>query len=567
MTEHRPTSILFGDRVKAIWIFIFVALFVRLATLGVSPLYDLTEGRYAEIGREMAATGDWITPRLGPDKPFFSKPPLHYWMTAFQFRVLGVNEFAARLPGFLSALVTLGLTWLLASRLYGRKVAAWASLVLVTSAVFFFSSAWVMTDMTLCACVTGVMVALILALHEERARESRLFGYAFFAFLGLGMLAKGPVAVALCTLAVLFWLAVTRRVQLLKKLPWGGGLLLAALICVPWYVLAEVKNPGFLRYFIVNEHILRYLKHDFGEQYGSTGHTFFRGMIWAMLFAGLLPWSPLLLVAMWRAMRRRFWRRLPRHDTPALLIGWALAPLALFTPARSVMITYILPAIPACAILAGQLLGSYDSSVQLTSLLSRLRPAALLRWLAAPVFVGLAGAFGAIIYLVHVYRLPVGDTLLGLGMVGAFIVLLTLRPLRLNRLRYILCIAAIIPSFAIYASVVIDDEVGRVKSTRDVAEIIHGDATLAGRSVVFFKEAPYSAEFYLGGRVSSLNKDRAAMRNAIVAGDILVIAQRDLKKLSDADRSRLERIVPCAPYAIVIPKAAQLAKAGEKSPM
>jgi 4-amino-4-deoxy-L-arabinose transferase-like glycosyltransferase len=185
--------------------------------------------------------------------------------------------------------------------------------------------------------------------------------------------------------------------------------LLALLICLPWYVMAEIRNPGFLRYFIVNEHILRYLRPDFGEQYGSTGHTYMRGMIWGMMFAGFLPWSPLLLFAAWRAVRRKLWRRLAGgRDAEALLIGWLLAPLVLFTPARSVMITYILPAIPACAILAGRLLASYAERSRESLRLAGLRPLDPFYLLAIPALFCLPGAGVALLYVDRVYDLPLG---------------------------------------------------------------------------------------------------------------------------------------------------------------
>ncbi|MDX1268612.1 MAG: glycosyltransferase family 39 protein, partial [Oceanisphaera sp.] len=235
---------------------IFLILVLRLFTLGAYPLSDTTEARYAEIGREMVATGNWITPQLDLGLPFWAKPPLSTWLTAASIKVFGANEFAARFPAWLLAIGVLLITYRLAHSLYDRPTALLATTVLASTGLFFGLAGGVMTDPSLGLATTLIMAGLILGLKEH----SRLWGNLMFVGAGLGLLAKGPIAIVLTGFPVFIWLFWQKQWKaFFTDLPWLTGLPLMIAIALPWYLLAENATPGFLEYFFVVEHFMRFV--------------------------------------------------------------------------------------------------------------------------------------------------------------------------------------------------------------------------------------------------------------------------------------------------------------------
>lgn len=325
--------------------FLFMA---RLVTMSLVPLNDSTEARYGEIARKMLETGNWVTPQHDYGVPFWAKPPLSTWLSAFSMKCLGVNEFAARFPEFLLSLGVLWLVWGVAKKHSGSLVAMYAVLVLSASMYFFLDAGAVMTDPSLLFCTTLAMVAFWCAINEGSTR----WAYLFFVALGLGLLAKGPIALVLVGLTVFFWVLLQNKWLLLwKRLPWASGTLLTALVAFPWYFLAERRTPGFLNYFIVGEHVHRFLTPGWtGDKYGMAHHAPW-GMIWIYAAAGIFPWS--ILGCFWL---RKHWRKVPFlcRDNDGwmsyLLLG-SLLPLVFFTFSSNIIYPYVIPALPAFAIL------------------------------------------------------------------------------------------------------------------------------------------------------------------------------------------------------------------------
>ena len=316
-------------------------LLLRLALMAALPLNDTTEARYAEIARKMLESGDWVTLWHDYGVPFWAKPPLSTWLGAAAMGLFGENELAVRLPSLLLGLATLWLTAELARRRDGAAAGRASALILAGSLLFFVAAGAMMTDPALLLAVTLSLAAFWHALHGG----GRLWGYAFFAGLGLGLLAKGPLAVVLVGLTVAPWVALRRQWRALWQcLPWPGGSLLALAIALPWYALAEWRTPGFLEYFIVGEHLGRFLDPGWsGDRYGFA-HASPRGLIWLHAAGALLPWS--LLAPLW-------WWRARRSAAPADADGWrlylwlwTLAPLLFFSLSGNVIFPYALPALP-----------------------------------------------------------------------------------------------------------------------------------------------------------------------------------------------------------------------------
>jgi 4-amino-4-deoxy-L-arabinose transferase-like glycosyltransferase len=330
---------------------ILMTALLRLATLGAYPLTDNTESRYAEIAREMVVTDNWITPQLDEGVPFWAKPPLSIWLTAVSFKLFGMSEFSARLPSFLLAGGVLWLTFLLGRQLYGRNAGLLASAILASTLVFFVLAGGVMTDPALGFSTTLVMVSLILALETR----SRLWGYLLFVGVGLGLLAKGPIAVVLAGFPVFIWLFWKRQWgHFFRELPWLTGIPLMLLIASPWYVAAELRTPGFVEYFIVGEHYLRFVDPGWGGDLYGSQHIRPRGMIWLFWLAAALPWSFVFLGLLISRLfgSGRDLRLFSLSDRwVALLLLWAITPMLFFSLASSIIATYVYPGIPPFALL------------------------------------------------------------------------------------------------------------------------------------------------------------------------------------------------------------------------
>lgn len=327
---------------RAILVALAALLLIRVILMIWLPLTDSTEARYAEIARKMVETGDWITPQFDYGVPFWGKPPLHSWVAALGMALFGVGAFGARLFILAAALGVLALLFGWAKRDHGSTVAMAATAICGSGVMFFGAAAFVMTDMVMCAGTTLSMVAFYRCAQGDRS----IWGYLFFIGLGIGLLAKGPTAAALTALPILLWVAATARWRALAALPWAGGVLLTLLLTLPWYISAELKTPGFLRYFLIGEHIERFLVPGWsGDLYGS-GHFEPKGRIWVFGAAAFLPWS---LAALPLIARPR--RLLNGGGQDSYLVCWMLGPLILFTPAANILPAYCLPGLPAAALL------------------------------------------------------------------------------------------------------------------------------------------------------------------------------------------------------------------------
>ncbi len=329
-----------------------VAASVRLATLGMYPLMDTTEARYAEIARRMAELGDWVTPWIGNAEPFWGKPPLSFWITATSFKLLGAGAFAARLPHWLCGAM---IAWVLWSWMCGRsrREAVYALAVIVGSGLFIAAAGAVMTDMFFALGLTMAMRGFWRVLHGnsgERRREQYLF---FFSGIAVGLLAKGPLTVAIAAIPIAAWTLTTGQTRrVFAEIDWGRGLILVLAIVLPWYWLAELRTPGFLEYFLAGEHWYRFTVPGWdGDRYGHA-HEFARGTIWLFAALAALPWSLLLPVAAMRWRRRVHPARREDRSLIGYLLLWALTPCVLFTPSRNILWTYVLPGLPAFAMLA-----------------------------------------------------------------------------------------------------------------------------------------------------------------------------------------------------------------------
>jgi 4-amino-4-deoxy-L-arabinose transferase-like glycosyltransferase len=348
---------------------LYICYFSHLGAIGfVGP----DEPRYAWIARDMAETGDWVTPRLY-GKPWFEKPPLFYWGAALSFKLFGVSEAAARLPSAISALLaTLALAWL-ALRLYGEETAQWLLLLLPTTVGMIGFSHAASTDMPFSAMLTIAMVCAAIVLGLTRNENSPiipqtpwlallLFGF----FLGLAVLAKGPAAIILSGGAVFFWAVFTKRWRDAFRLLHPAAIASFCLTALPWYILCARRNPDFFRIFIVEHNFKRYLTPEFQH----IQPFWYYGPV---VLIAILPWSVLLLLAANDAILSFRQNRWIKSDSLFLAL-WAIIPLLFFSFSQSKLPGYVLPVLPPLAAFASQGL-----------VLAFQRSLAIARWVAITV--------------------------------------------------------------------------------------------------------------------------------------------------------------------------------------
>ncbi|MGH8801933.1 MAG: phospholipid carrier-dependent glycosyltransferase, partial [Casimicrobiaceae bacterium] len=329
---------------------IVVALAVIMAlvwftNLGTRRLQHPDEGRYAEIAREMAVTGNWITPRLDGIK-YFEKPPLQYWLTAASFEAFGISDGTARLStavaGFLAVLAVGATGAVVASPAAGLLAAA-----VLASSVWHFGIAHILTlDALLVLWLTVALCAFLLAQRDAATPHARA-GWMLVAWAAtaLGILTKGVVALAIpaCTLVV--YALATRDFGPWRRLHLVKGLLLLLAISAPWFVVVSMRNPEFPRFFFIHEHVERFLTTELRRP----------GPWWyflPMFVAGLLPWTGVFLVRVGPAWRDGAATR-SGFSWPRFCLTWAAFILVFFSLSGSKLPSYILPMFPALALVLG----------------------------------------------------------------------------------------------------------------------------------------------------------------------------------------------------------------------
>jgi 4-amino-4-deoxy-L-arabinose transferase-like glycosyltransferase len=328
------------------WIYAALAALIALlwlATLTARPLFNPDEGRYAEIPREMQSGGDWVIPHLN-GLAYIEKPPLQYWATALSFRLLGPSEFAARLYSALTALGTILLAWLAARRLWGPD-AGWRAAAVLSGMLMFVVLGQLLTlDMSLTFYMTLSLAAFLSA---QQAAQPRRWMLLAWAATGLGVLTKGLVAAAIPAAVLILYSLYSRDASPWHRLYARWGLPLFLAITVPWHWLAARRLADFLEFFFVHEHVARYLTPIADRQ---EPWWFFGGVF----LAGSMPWTLPALRVLGGGWRRGLVP--PAAFNPTLFLWiWAVFIGVFFSLSDSKLMPYILPLMPALALLIAAL--------------------------------------------------------------------------------------------------------------------------------------------------------------------------------------------------------------------
>lgn len=320
---------------------------VWFGTLEYRKLIKPDEGRYAEIAREMAVTGDFVTPRLNGIK-YFEKPPLQYWATATAFRTFGENEWTARLWSGLTGFAGVLLAYFAGRRFFGSTAGALAATVLGTSFLYVFIGHLNTLDMALCFFLQLTVCAFMFGqAAPPGSRSERNWMLVAWAAMALALLSKGLVGIVLPGATLFVYSVVQRDLSPWKRMHFGLGLPLFLILAAPWFVAVTLANPEFPRFFFIYEHFERFLSKTEHRRYQPAWYFI------PILLGGLLPWTTLAL----QALATAWTRPEPGHfNVRRFLLLWTAVVFLFFSASGSKLPSYILPVFPAVALLTGDAL-------------------------------------------------------------------------------------------------------------------------------------------------------------------------------------------------------------------
>lgn len=407
--------------------------------LGAFGLIGADEPRYAQVAREMLDHRDWITPTLG-GHPWLEKPPLYYWQAMLVYSIIGVSDVAARIPSALDATLLVIAVYFFFRR-FRRGVEVDAALMTASCAGIIGYARAASMDMPLAAAFTAAM----LAWWAWRESERRVYLAAFYLCLALGMLAKGPVAPFLAAVILLIFAAACGSWRAVLRTLWVPGILLFCVIALPWYIAVQIQNPQFFREFILEHNLARF----------STGLYHHPEPFWYYLpvtALALVPWIVFVAASCIESFRVWWAERKTARTEPDLELQfrifaccWLVVPVLFFSISQSKLPGYILPAIPAGAVLlADYLLQHFEHEEPLSRRLTVLHALAASAPIVPALLVG---------YIVMKHKLPGGRPLLfalGVAFVVCVGIALTLvSRVRLRMLRFVTLIPVVLAVAAV----------------------------------------------------------------------------------------------------------------------
>ncbi len=314
---------------------------IWFGTLNYRHLIPSDEGRYAEMAREMLVTGDWVTPRYNGYK-YFEKPPLQVWATAAIFQVFGIGDWQARLWTALTGFLTILAIGFTGTRIYNARAGWLAAVVLASSPMWVISGHFNSLDMGLSAFLVAALCSLLLAQTSHNKSSCRNWMWACWVFMALATLSKGVIGAAIPAMVFVAYSISTWDWKIWTRLRLFSGTIVFLLITAPWFILVAQRNPEFLEFFFIHEHLQRFTQ----DAHSRTGPIYY---FVPLLLIGIIPWVlqiPGALVQAWQERRREF-------SSGWLLVCWFVVIFAFFSMSRSKLPGYIIPIFPALALLIG----------------------------------------------------------------------------------------------------------------------------------------------------------------------------------------------------------------------
>jgi 4-amino-4-deoxy-L-arabinose transferase-like glycosyltransferase len=323
---------------------LLAAIVPYFVSLGAASIWDANEAYYVETPREMLERGDYVNPSFNYE-PRFNKPVLSYWIVAGLYHLFGVSVGVQRLAIAAFAMLLIAAAFFLGRAASPHPLAPMLAAVgLAAGPRLFMFSRRILVDMA----VTGLMTLTLLffALAEQYPRRRRLFLVLMYVSVGLGVLAKGPVAAAIPLLVFLAYLGVNRELHRLRDMMIPMGTAIALAVAAPWYVLLYAQHGWtYISEFFIGENLGRYME-TVGVQ--SRGPLFYLPIV----ITDALPWSlclPAVVAAWWRERQRAD----THHRVRTLLLLWIAVILVVFSFSQTKQDLYIFPIVAAIAALGG----------------------------------------------------------------------------------------------------------------------------------------------------------------------------------------------------------------------
>ena len=461
--------------------------------MGQFGLIGADEPRYAQVAREMLERHDWITPVLG-GHAWLEKPPLYYWQAMLAYSVLGVSDVAARVPAAIDATLLVIAVYLFFRR-FRCGVEVDAALITASCAGMIGYAHAASMDMALAATFSIGM----LVWWAWREGGNRIYLALFYLCMALGMLAKGPVAPFLAGIVIVFFAVATRELRLIARTLWVPGILLFCAVALPWYAAVQMRNPQFFREFILQHNLARF----------SSDLYHHRQPFWYYLpvtAVALVPWTVFVLAAFVQSVRV-WWTEVWRAGTKSgsadpdfelqfsvFACCWLVVPLLFFSISQSKLPGYILPCVPAGAVLLADYLRRH---------LAQEADESVSKWLAVlHALVAAAPIVPSVLiaYLVTEHRLPAGRPVLvalALAFVLCTAIALTLASrLRLRMLRFVTLIPVVLSVAAVLklGTISIDQTLSARPLAAELASVETHQLPLAVYGVS--RELEYGLSFY-----------------------------------------------------------------------
>ena len=358
-SQHRPDFVLLNSpyrKIRFTSILTIVALWavIYLGGMFTPPLLDDADTVHAEAAREMVLHHDWVTLHANGIR-YLEKAPFMYWGVASSYSLFGINDWSSRLPLMLGVLAMLLATYLLGKEAFGETGGFLSAVVLATSLGPYLFTRFLIPDTLVGLWLTLTFLFFLKSLREDP--PSRLTCWGMAAACALNVLTKGLIGLVFPVGVIGLYMLLTGNLRHLLRLRLVSSTLVLLAIAAPWHILASLRNPdqgsvrGFLWFYFVNEHFLRYLNKRVPRDYDTVPLLIF----WGLLFLWLMPWVAFLPQAIKNVPARwREWRSsLDRTKSANLLfLLWAVV-ILLFFSFSTRQEYYTIPAIPGLALLVG----------------------------------------------------------------------------------------------------------------------------------------------------------------------------------------------------------------------
>ena len=332
-----------------------VLIVVPLFSFGLTNhgLWSADEPRVAEIGREMALTGNWAVPMLN-QRPFLEEPPLYYGTLALTFKALGVSDRVARIPSAIFAFATVLVLFFTVNFLFGPQIALFSGIILATTGEYFRVAHTVIVDSALTFFISCAMSLFIVGYLSDSNRKKLLCYILLYISCTFAFYTKGFIGIVIPGLGILTFLVADKNIKEIIKMRLWLGILIFLVLTLPWFItLWQQGGKEHLDVFLLHNHLQRFLPGKFsgtisGEASGHH-HPFYYYLI--EFPVGFLPWSLLLVPVFIHTFSRSDKSETPPEKGRLLAKCWFFAGIVFLSAASTKRTLYLMPIFAPMALL------------------------------------------------------------------------------------------------------------------------------------------------------------------------------------------------------------------------